>query len=288
MWYWQRYREKSGRLERHRPRLDRGSLLEVRARWSDRQRERWHRLGAIVLLLLALAGLAWLGTAGVRQLGRAFFSENPHFTIRHLDLASDGKLAPAYIREYARLETGVNLFAVDLRQVRRDLESVPVVSRATVRRVLPDTLRVRVSERVAVARLGDEAGGPPLAVDREGYVLGPASVSTRLPVIAGYPARGLRPGSGVKDPGVHSALQLLEMSNEPVFSRFLRIRRVEVSGGGTLIVQLERGEKVRLPQTNLRHRLERLCEIIKQSADEGRAIASVDMTLERNFPVIYQ
>jgi hypothetical protein len=34
--------------------------------------------------------------------------------------------------------------------------------------------------------------------------------------------------------------------------------------------------------------MERLCEIIKQSADEGRAIAAVDMMVDRNFPVTFQ
>jgi cell division septal protein FtsQ len=288
MWYWQRYKNDRRRATVQRQVRLRETLLQVEKPRRARQREHFYRVGAIVLLLLVTASALWLGTEGVRRLGHALFSGNERFTLRNLDLASDGKLQSWHIREYARLEPGVNLFAVDLRKVRRELESVPIVGMVTVTRVLPDTLRIRISERMAVARLGDEAGGQPLAVDRDGYALGPSSVSIRLPVISGYRASGLRPGSRIEDSGVQVALRLLDLGDEPVFSRFIRIRRVDVSREETLEVQLERGEQIRFPRKDLRPRLERLCEIIKQSADEGRAIASVDMTVDRNFPVTYQ
>ena len=288
MWYWQRYKNDRRRVTAQRHVRLRDTILQVEKPRHARQRERLHQVGAIVLLLLAAAAALWLGTEGVRGLSRALFSGNGRFTLRNLDLASDGKLQPWHIREYARLETGMNLFAVDLRKVRRELESVPIVGMVTVTRRLPDTLRIRISERMAVARLGDEAGGQPLAVDREGYALGPSSVSTRLPVITGYRISGLRPGSRVGDPDVQAALRLLDLGDEPVFSRFIRISRVDVSDGELLKVQLERGEKIRFPRKDMRPRMEQLCEIIKQSADEGRAIAAVDMMVDRNFPVTFQ
>jgi hypothetical protein len=35
-------------------------------------------------------------------------------------------------------------------------------------------------------------------------------------------------------------------------------------------------------------KLTKLCEIMKHTADMGRAIAAIDMTVEKNFPVQYQ
>lgn len=288
MWYWQRYKNdrRRGGVQ-HQVRL-RETILQVEKPRRTRQRERLYQVGSVVLLLVAAAAALWLGTEGARRLGQALFSANERFVVRTLDLVSDGKLQSWHIREYAGLDTGLNLFALDLRKIRRELESVPVVGMVTVTRVLPDTLRVRISERMAMARLGDEAGGQALAVDREGYALGPSSVSTRLPVITGYRTRGLRPGSRVEDPGIQSALALIDLSDEPLYSRFIRIRRVDVSDNEELRVELERGERIRFPRRDMQPRMERLCEIIKQSADEGRAIASVNMTVDRNFPVIHQ
>ncbi|MBP7831302.1 MAG: FtsQ-type POTRA domain-containing protein [Kiritimatiellae bacterium] len=288
MWYWQRYKNDRRRgAVQHQVRL-RETILQVEKPRRARQRERLYQVGSVVLLLVVVAAALWLGTEGARRLGQALFSANDRFTVRTLDLVSDGKLQSWHIREYAGLDTGLNLFALDLGKIRRELESVPVVGMVTVTRVLPDTLRVRISERRAVARLGDEAGGQALAVDREGYALGPSSVSARLPVITGYRARGLRPGSRVEDPGIQSALALIDLSDEPLYSRFVRLRRVDVSDNEELRVELERGERIRFPRRDMQPRMERLCEIIKQSADEGRAIASVNMTVDRNFPVIHQ
>ena len=266
----------------------RETILQVEKPRRARQRERLYQVGSVVLLLVVAAAGLWLGTEGLRRAGRALFSANDRFTVRTLDLASDGKLQPSHIREYAGLASGLNLFALDLRRIRRELESVPVVGMVTVTRILPDTLRIRISERLAVARLGDEAGGQALAVDRGGFTLGPSSVSTRLPVITGCRARGLRPGSRVEDAGVRAALELIELSDEPVYSRFVRIRRVDVSDDELLRVDLERGERIRFPRRDMASRMERLCDIIRQSADEGRAIASVDMMVDRNFPVVFQ
>lgn len=289
MWYWQRYRNtRSRRRSDRRAATAREALLQVNTRVSSRSRGTAHRLGTVILLLLVLAGGAWLAIAGIQRLGRWLFTENDRYILRTLDLASDGRMQPGHIREYARLETGVNLFALDLDQVRRELESVPVVSQVTVQRVLPDTLRIRVSERIPVARLGEEQAGHPLAVDREGVVLGPSSLSDRLPVITGYRARGLRPGSRAEGADLRTALELLAMCEEPVFNRFLRIRKVDTTGSEEVNIELDRGEKARLPKKNLRPQVERLCQIIQQSADEGRAIASVDLTVERNVPAIYR
>lgn len=286
MWYWQRYR-----AERRRPplsRVVRHTLLRVEKPARTRQRERWLRVGAVTLCLAAAALVLGLLAWGVNRLAAVLFYENERFVIRHLNLRSDGRLRADQIMEYAGLSLGTNLFAVDLKRVKRELESVPIVARVVVRRQLPDTLEVQVAERLPVARLGHESEGYPLAVDGEGHVLGPSGVSLRLPSITGYRTRGLRPGMILDEPALKSALELLELADEPVFNRFLRIRRIHLASEEHMDVYLDRGEQVRFPYQGMRRRLEQLCEIIKRSADEGRAIAFVDMTVQRNFPVVYR
>jgi cell division protein FtsQ len=288
MWYRDDNKHSGGGWFRHRRENRRNSILMVSARMSDQRKERVHRLGAILLVTVALAGVVWAVLLGAKIVGQALFSENDRFVIRHLDIGSDGKLQPEHIREYAHIDEGMNLFAVDLNQVRADLESVPIVSSVNVRRRLPDTLEITISERVPAARLGEESAGYPLAVDRRGFVLGPTSISQQIPSITGIQEKGLRPGAQVGDPGVKSALHVVELCDSPSFSRFLKIKNVDVSHAEYLEVRLLRGERILLSRENMSLKLTKLCEIMKHTADMGQAIAAIDMTVEKNFPVQYQ
>jgi cell division septal protein FtsQ len=288
MWYRDKDKYSSGGLFGRRRENRRNSILKVSARRSDQRKERVHRVGAILLVTVVVAGMGWAVLLGAKIVGQTLFSENDRFVIRHLDIRSNGKLQPDHIREYAHVEEGMNLFAVDLNQLRDDLASVPIVSSVSVRRKLPDTLEIAISERVPAARLGEGSAGYPLAVDRCGFVLGPTSRSQQIPSITGLQERGLRPGAQVSDLGVKSALHVVELCDSPSFSRFLKIRNVDVSHSDYLEVRLLRGERILLSRENMDMKLTKLCEIMKHTADMGQAIAAIDMTVEKNFPVQYQ
>ena len=288
MWYRDDDKYSNRRLFGSRRENRRNSILLVSARLSDQRRERAHRVGAILLVTVVIAGTIWMTLLGTKLIGQSLFSQNQRFTIRNLDIRSNGKLQSEHIREYAHIDEGMNLFAIDLGQVRDDLMSVPIVSAVSVRRRLPDTLEVTVSERIPAARLGEESTGYPLAVDQAGFVLGPTSVSQQLPSITGLQEKGLRPGARVGDPGVQNALHVLDVCDSPSFSRFLRIKNVDVSNPEYLEVYLQRGERILLSRENVDVKLAKLCEIMTHTADMGQAIAAIDMTVDKNFPVQYQ
>ncbi len=288
MWYRDDNKYSNRKLFGNRRENRRNSILMVRARLRDQRRERAHRVGAILLVTVVVAGTIWMTLLGTKLIGQSLFSRNPRFTIRNLHLRSNGKLQSEHIREYAHIDEGMNLFEIDLGQVRDDLMSVPIVSAVSVRRKLPDTLEVTVSERIPAARLGEESTGYPLAVDQAGFVLGPTSVSQQLPSITGLQEKGLRPGARVGDPGVQNALHILDVCDSPSFSRFLRIKNVDVSHPEYLEVSLQRGERILLSRENVDVKLAKLCEIMKHTADMGQAIAAIDMTVDKNFPVQYQ
>ncbi len=266
----------------------RNSILMVSARMSEQKKDRAYRTGAIVLAAVALAGILWAIVFGARLIGESLFSRNDRFQIRTLDISSDGKLTASHIREYAGVSEGMNLFAIDIAKMRKDLESVPVVSSVTIERRLPDTLVIRTTERSAVARLENAQVGYTLALDREGFVLGPSSVSPQLPAITGSREKGLRPGARVGDPAVKNALHLIELCDQPGFSQVVKIERVDVGQSDYLDIRLSRGERILMTPSAIDARLEKLRESVKHAADMGRAIATIDMTVDKNFPVQYQ
>lgn len=267
---------------------DRQPILLVNARLSEHRRDRMSRAGAITMMVIAIAGAIWVFMLGARYLGEKLFSKNDQFVIRNLDLSSDGKLKPVHIREYGHIEEGMNLFDVDIQKVRKDLESVPVVSRVEVHRKLPDTLVVRIVERTAIARLGQGEGGYHLAVDKEGYVLGPSSLSPGLPSILGVKDQGLRPGSRLSDPNAEDALALIDLCDSAKLSRLVKIKSINVMDSEYMDVRLSQGEKITFSRVDLETELDHLAVIVRSSMEKGQKIAKVDLSMGKNPPVQYQ
>ena len=158
-----------------------------------------YRVGAVLLLLLALVGTAyaaWRGAVYVRELA---FARNPRFTIREIRIA-EGRIKTAdMIREYFAYKgvtEGANLFGFDLTTFRDEyLAYNPVVRQLTIRRRLPDTLEVAVVERQPLARLGQR---DTLVCDREGFMFRLSAGLHELPVIIGNTDPLLAPGRTVE------------------------------------------------------------------------------------------
>ncbi|HBA84219.1 MAG TPA: hypothetical protein DCZ95_09025 [Verrucomicrobia bacterium] len=284
MWFKDNRSESKRKRGNRRIAPARQSFLMVHARVLDQKKDRMHKTGAIVLMMVVLAAAVWVAHLLGDLLKRKLFSECDRFVIRQLDLSSDGKLQSWHIKEYAGLEEGMNLFAVDMDRVCKELSSVPVVSSVKVNRRLPDTLVIRITERVAVARLGNGGNGYFLGVDRDGYVLGPSSITPNLPTISGLKDKGLRPGSRVIDPAVVDALKVLDACDSVMLSQMIRIRDVDVLNPDFLNLTLTKGESVMLSRDNVENKLQKLARILQSSSKKGITLASIDMTVDKNFP----
>lgn len=261
----------------------------VNARVLEKRKERVRRLGSMVVILAAFIVLAWLLAAGGRSMGRMLFTENLQYTLRELVIENPtGRLQDGHIREYAKVKEGMNLFQIDLRRVESDLESVPLIQSVTLIRELPDTLIIRIQERIPVARLGREDARYHLAVDREGYILGPSSRSPYLPAITGVRKAGLRPGSHLADPFFKDALDVLDVCDATHLSRQIKIRAIDVGDPDYLAVLLTNGAKVRLSRNAVEIKLQALAGILMKPAPPGKRLARVDLTVDKNFPVEYR
>ena len=110
------------------------------------------------------------------------------FAVRHLQIAGTQHTARADVDRVMRQYIGTNLFHLDIARLRRDLSSLPWVSRVEIEKKLPDTLRVLIVERTPVA-LADN--GLVSYVDEHGAAfaeLTPSVGDPDLPLISG--ARG--------------------------------------------------------------------------------------------------
>ncbi len=283
MWFFSKNKSVSNRYKRKNSRRT-SPVYTVRAKASQRRGEQMHRFGIVVMALVALGGTGFMVFKGSGLILRSFFSGNERFTVRDVVTASTGRLTSGHIKEYGRFTEGQNLFELDLGQIRRRLEEVPMIRDVRLQRRLPSTLVVEISERSPLARMPSSQPDFFFSVDREGHVLGMAGTVLRhLPLIRGISDRGVAPGSRLADAGAVDALALISLCDGSPAGQVVRIQTVDVSHADYLDVTLATGVNVLFPRQTTPRKLDTLVAILTESGGRRKF---VDMTLDRNIPTL--
>jgi cell division septal protein FtsQ len=289
------------RREKKNRRLSRGHVLDVKLR-SDRVRATRTRLAAVAFSVLfgTVFGLYLFWRAGEWALDY-FVYENPEFAIRHIDVQTDGVILPDQLRSWAGVKTGDNLLALDLATVKRNLELVPLIDSASVERVLPHTLRIRVNEREPVAQVNvptaDTSGKINVTVfklDADGYVMQPldprlsvmplAQVRDQLPVIIGLNAYQLQLGRRMDSPQLQAALQLITAFNSSPMAGLVDLQRIDVSAPEILVATTTQGSEITFGLGDFSRQLSRWREIYDAGQRMNKAIASLNLAVPDNIP----
>ena len=294
MWF-KREQNKNRRLHRHH-------VLDVTLR-SDQVQATRLRLGLLALLVpvstvLALY-LVWrIGESALN----AFVYENADFAIQRVDVQTDGVIVPEQLRRWAGVKPGANLIALDLAAVKRNLELVSLIDSVSVERVLPRTLKIRVTERDPIAQVNvpRAAGANGIVVsvfqlDAAGMVMQPldprlstvslAQMNSQLPVIAGVNAFQMQPGRRMELPQVQAALQLIEAFAKSPMAGLVDLRRVDISAPGVVAATTGQGSVLTFGLDNFDQQLRRWRQIYDYALTRKSNIASADLAVANNVPV---
>ena len=126
------------------------------------------------------------GAAAAYAVG-SFLLTSPQMALIHPDQISvDGNhfVAPQGIREIFVADRGRSILRVPIDRRRRQLEGIPWVERATVRRALPNRIEVEITERTPVAFLRE--GSQLSLIDARGVILDrPLEGDFHFPVVTG-------------------------------------------------------------------------------------------------------
>jgi cell division septal protein FtsQ len=288
--------------EQKNRRLSRGHVLDVKLR-SDQVRA--SRLRMLLLSFLVVGstvlGIYILWRAGEATLNLLVY-ENSDFAIARVDVQTDGVIAPDQLRRWLGVKPGANLIALDLAAVKRNLELVPAIESVSIERILPRTLKVRVTERNPIAQVNvphvDGTDGIAVSVfqlDANGVVIQPldpractvplAQARDRLPVIAGLNIYQLQPGHRVDLPQAQAALQLISAFGRSPMAGLVDLRRIDVSAPGVIVVTTEQGGEITFGLQNLEQQLRRWREIYDLGRRNNLIIASADLAVDNNVPV---
>jgi cell division protein FtsQ len=259
----------------------------------EQKRMRVYRTSGVfiaIVLLVATAGAVWFAFNKAEEV---FFSQNPRYAIKTLDIRSDGRVVtPGLVRGWTGLRAGMNLFMVDVNRTRRLLQKVPMVKSVTITRRLPDTLEIRLSERSPIARI-KRRDASFLGVDRDGCFFSLTATGQTLPIIMGYYGTAIEPGNCMKGQAV-KALEVMDVCSRTSVGKAISVAFIDVSSEDCLRVYLAGGECARLPWSTpeqplqpyrqlVERKLRQLTQGLQNSANRGKRIAWIDLTFSDEY-----
>jgi len=290
------------RKQRNR-RLHRGHVLDVKLR-SEQVRATRTRLAimAVSIPAFTIFGLYLLWRTGEWALDK-FVYENSEFAIQRVEVQTDGVITADQLRSWSGVKPGANLIALDLASVKRNLEFWPVIDSVSVERVLPRTLKIRVTERKPIAQVNmprvNGASGVAISVfqlDAAGVVMQPFDSHSNviplsqmknggLPVITGLNVSQLQQGHRVALPQAQAALQLITAFGRSPMAGLVDLRRIDVSAPGVVVVTTGQGGEITFGLQNLEQQLGRWREIFDLARSRNKVIVSLDLAVANNVPL---
>ncbi len=226
---------------------------------------------ALGLALVAGSGV-WLWSSGRAAAGlegarraRIEAPAAPGLTLREVFVTGRERTPRAALLAALGVERGAPLVNVDPSAARRRLEALGWVREATVERRFPDTVFVRLSERVPLALW--QRQGKLVVVDPEGVIIDGAEAGkfARLPLIVG------------DDAPAYAADLLAVMASEPVLRK--RVEAAIRVGGRRWNLRLAGGIDIQLPEEGVAEAWRRLAEYDRRHNLLAREIAGVDLRL---------
>jgi len=284
-------------------RLSRRHVLDVKLR-SEQVRATRIRLALMAagVPLFTIFGLYLFWCVGEWTLDK-FVYENAEFAIQRMDVQTDGIIAPDQLRSWSGVKPGANLIGLDLASVKRNLEFWPVIDTVSVERVLPRTLKIRVTERKPIAQViltrGNGVGGlvdSVFQLDATGVVMLPLDQRMSLnplaqvndggmPVITRLNVAQLQPGHRVTQPQALAALQLISSFGHSPMAGLVDLRFIDVSASGVVVVTTGQGGEITFSQQNMEQQLRRWREIYDLAQSRNKVIVSLDLAVANNVPV---
>lgn len=283
-------------------RLGRVRVLEVKLRSSQVRAARARRaifaLGACFGTVIGLYAVWCLGELTLNKL----VYENRAFAIDKIDAQTDGVISAEQLRRWSGVKNGQNLLALDLARVKRDLEMVPVIESVSLERILPGTLRLRVSERepmaqvnVPVPRPGGGLDFKTYQLDASGYVMLPLDPRQRaapasqadadLPQILGLNAADMQPGRKLESSQLQAALKWIEVFESSPMANLVDVKKIDVLSSEILVVTTGQGSEITFGLHDFGRQLLRWQRIQEECVRLNKTVATLNLAVADNTPL---
>jgi cell division septal protein FtsQ len=271
-------------------------LLDVKVRAkkaaSQRTQNVFFTVCGFVLLAAVLGGIAF----GAKRILNTLFFANSDYTLKTVEVTSDGNLSRDTILRTADIAEGQNIFSIDLPKVQEKLGSLPQVEDSRIQRILPGKIVISIQERRPVAwvvppdtNTGSFNFEDAYLVDRRGILLKTRSLAPEylgLPLIIGVATSNCQAGQPLEQDEVKAALDLIRASSEILQARF-QIQSIDVSKQYCLQVTDKQRASVTFGTDEIEWQLHRLETVLNYCDKNNRELQTVNLMAQRNVPVTF-
>ncbi|MBQ3577393.1 MAG: FtsQ-type POTRA domain-containing protein [Firmicutes bacterium] len=161
-----------------------GPSEKARKKAKANKRKKRRRAGRRFLRFLILVGIC---------VGLYYFAISDFFTIKEIQVTGNKYYTRSQVSVISGLKTGYNLFTTDLSEAKDNLLNDPYIRLASIKRVLPNTLRIEIEERLEYAAV--PYGEQYILIDDDGMVLWLSDNKPVLPLLEGMTIADMTPGS---------------------------------------------------------------------------------------------
>lgn len=228
----------------------------------------------VAFVLLAFIGLA---------IGYRVASSASLFQVRTIDVVGTSRTSPEEIEGLVRRSVSrTGVWRADLTAISNELGRLPGVRHAVVTRVLPDAVRVRITERVPIAVVRTSAGHFAW-VDEDGVTLGEMKTTDQMPpfFIRGWNEEGTSDAAQDNAERVKKYLEAVrEWQNVGLTERISEINLMDVRDVRAQLAGKDSQIEVRLGAQDLGNRLKKALEVL-DDYKQSSLITYVDIQSDR-------
>lgn len=233
---------------------------------KKKRRRMISRIGIAVLVLLAIV-----------------FAPTIFFQVSKINVTGDTRYTSEQLIKSTGVKQGDNMFFLDTKQIAADLkDEYPYLDTVKLRRKLPSTLQIEVSDRTAA--LSIEQNGKYLILDMSGKVLEKTkSAAKGTAKVTGVPMKGLHVGDTVDEDKygkAASAMKLLELTDQ--YGMKKHIKTIDVEKAYDVRVTYDKRYTIllgALEESNLEHKIQFLKAILKEPSLPESGV--IDLTDEK-------
>jgi cell division septal protein FtsQ len=245
--------------------------------------------GVIRFLRLAVIIASLVPALYLMDKGYGFISKSPilhqadnFLKVRSVKIKGNRFVPAEELAPYLGRIEGRNIFRIDIRDIANGVKRHPWVKEVAIRRELPGTIWVDISERTPAVYVNNN--GRLYLADEEGMILGDKTKNALiLPVVYGINLP--KGGTGNKSPveGLSAAIEVKrEISSLPWID--LSTTGIEVEERGQIVLHLK-GYRIRLGRGGYREKLKRFNEIAKNLEDKGIPYKEIDLRFDNQVIV---
>lgn len=245
--------------------------------WDDQ--EKWRKpqfIWGLLFLCSVLLGLAILGDSTLKWL-----SDEQKVPIRNVLVSGELlRVTPQDIENTVKKGEAISLFGINVDKLHQDIEALPWVYQASIRKTWPDTLRVYVIEQEPVAHWNQD-----LLLNKYGGVFDASldtSVNSRLKPGTSFPQLFGPGGSELTVlQGLKAMQSLLNVSG-------LEVKELSLSERYAWQLKLSNGIQLRLGRTEFMDRLQRFIDVYPLLLKNEKAVEYVDLRYDTGLAVGWQ